>query len=323
MKILLVGDVHIADKPPSIRTDDYVHHILAKLEQLRGIYEAHECSASIFVGDIFHVKAASRNSHWLVQRLIDILRLLNPWVVPGNHDIVYDRLDTLDRQPLGVLFRSGAANPLIGVDYLMEMGGRPVFGIPWRSDWTTILDDIEEWKAGPGGLIVAHAPILPPGMTAPYDYIDAQELGQFLGKDADVFYGHIHDNHGVYTTRHGTEDVFETHAVQFCNFGAISRGSLHEQTLKRKPAVAVYDSLAHTFERVELVHLPVEEVFKLDIKQEEDLKDERVAEFLQSVDSTILEGLSIEAVLKDIEEMDIKPRTKEIIKECLEVALNA
>lgn len=47
-----------------------------------------------------------------------------------------------------------------------------------------------------------------------------------------VYYGHIHENHGAYRSA----------GMWFCNQGAISRGSLHESTLKRAPGVTLYDS---------------------------------------------------------------------------------
>jgi DNA repair exonuclease SbcCD nuclease subunit len=314
MRVLCVGDVHVADHPPSIRTDGYKDQILKKLWQTVEIAKDEKVDAVIWVGDAFHAKAPSRTSHQLVQAIMGICYAypVPVFIVPGNHDLSYDRIQSLTQQPLGVVYRSGAATMGVGPMYFAGDGEAQVFGVPWFPDWADKLPGFLETSME-SKLIIAHAPIMPPGVSAPFDYIAAEDFADLIPwPGIPVFYGHIHENHGIYTVG--------THV--FCNFGAISRGSLHEESVRRKPAVAVFDSTAAPpFTRIELDHLPVEQVFKLAVKEAEDFHTEKLTEFLESVGMTELEGLSIEAVLAHIQAMGLDADTLAQVSECLEVAM--
>lgn len=323
MRLLLVGDIHLADRPPSIRTDDYKDHILAKLWQTCELANHAEVEGVVWVGDVFHIKAASRTSHSLVQDIIEIGQSYEcPWIiVPGNHDLTHDRMESLEKQPLGVIFRAGA----IKGDGEIKIGDSSIYCVPWLKDFPEQLPGyMKGWKNSSAPLMVTHAPILPSGSTAPYEFYSALDWAHMMSREGHVFYGHIHDNHGIHHGRYTDDpDIYETHSSTFCNFGAISRGSLHEATLKRKPAVAYYTSDAsEPFERQELRHLPAEEVFRLNIKQADDERKGQLANFLTSVEDTELEGLSIETVMAHIETLDLSDLTRQLIAECLEEAVS-
>ena len=106
MRALIVNDPHLADRPPSMRVEGYADHILAKLQFTTTI----ESDIVIFSGDVCNLKAPTRTSHALVQRMCDIIRAYNRpvYIVVGNHDMQHDRLESLEKQPLGVLFKAGA-----------------------------------------------------------------------------------------------------------------------------------------------------------------------------------------------------------------------
>jgi DNA repair exonuclease SbcCD nuclease subunit len=310
MEVLLIGDVHLSDRPPSLRTETYAQDILDKLWYTVGEAHDREVDAVVWAGDIFHIKAPSRTSHWLVQETVKIGQAYErPWlIVPGNHDMQHDRIASLDKQPLGVLFKAGAI-PLVGE---VAVGPATIFGIPWLYDWARELPShMERWnQAESANLMVAHAPIFPDGETPPYEHISASQWAGYMARAGDVFYGHIHDPHGEYVV----DDI------RFCNQGALSRGSLHEQTLKRKPAVTLYTRSG--FERIEVPHKPVRQVFALDQKLDVDKRQDRLDTFLESVEHTELEGLSVEAVMAHVEGLELKPQTKQTIQECLEEAMS-
>src|SRR5690606_5758977 len=56
------------------------------------------------------------------------------WCIEGNHDIKHNNLDTLDEQPLGVLFESGTFKHLR--DHTFEKDGLKVrvVGMPYKLD---------------------------------------------------------------------------------------------------------------------------------------------------------------------------------------------
>ena len=74
-----------------------------------------------------------------------------------------------------------------------------------------------------------------------------------MGGAGSVFYGHVHEPHGVY----------EAGGVTFCNNGALSRGSLHEYNLTRQVGCTLWDSETGEFEFVPLDAKPASEVFRL------------------------------------------------------------
>lgn len=237
--LLLVGDIHIADNPPSMRTDTYMEDILAKLSFATQKAAESDCDAIVLAGDVFHIKTPTRNSHRLVQRTGEVLTSagIPVLIVPGNHDLSNDRLDSLGRQPLGTLTKMEGIELLIGPHPTL-----PIFGLPYLHDW---VGELPKWMEryrmwckeknsedfGFRPLMVTHAPIFPPGEDPPYEYIGGDDWARMMENGA-VYSGHIHDPHGAY----------KVGGVWFCNMGAISRGSLHEKTLKRVPRVSIWDS---------------------------------------------------------------------------------
>lgn len=314
MKVLLIGDVHLSDRPPSIRTESYSEDILAKLAYTVEVAKREDVGSVVFAGDLFHRKAPSRTSHALVQRMAEIVAAYPcpVFAVPGNHDVQHDRLDTLERQPLGVLFKAGL-HPLIGqapysLNYML-------FGVPWLYDWAADLPPyMKAWQECGARLMVSHAPIVPPGQHRPYEVIDSTDWAVAMGRRGDVYHGHMHQWDGAY----------QVGEFWFCNQGALSRGSLHEETLQRAPAVTLWDSDTRQarFTRIEVPHRPVREVFRLTEKEENDEKVERLDEFLAGVAGTSFERFSIEAVLAHVEELDLHSRTREVIREVLEEAMS-
>lgn len=318
MKVLLIGDIHLADRPPSIRTETYTEDILDKLRAAVKIAVKESAEAIICAGDVFHIKTPTRNSHALVQRTGEVLTEagIPVLIVPGNHDLSNDRLDSLKKQPLGTLAKMNGIELLIGPHKEL-----PVFGLPYLADWQDLPKWMKaykiwadknkgvDWDFRP--LMVTHAPIFPPGEEPPYEFISADEWAGLM-EVGDCYYGHIHDPHGDYTPDPSIP-------VTLCNNGAISRGSLHETTLKREPHVTVWqDDSPHRWTKVPLPFRPAEAVFRLREKEDVDEKTSRVEEFLESVGRTSLDGLSIEEVHAQARTRGLKPRTLSLIDELLE-----
>ncbi len=319
-RTLIVGDIHLADRPPSIRTETYTNDILTKLEEAVDFGWEYQVEVVVLAGDVFHIKAPSRTSHKLVQRTADILtkHKIPVLIVPGNHDMSNDRLDSLEKQPLGTLAKAEGIDLLIGHDDRFPW----LFGVPYLGNWEEDLPgwvtayrmytdeqkakDFDYWP-----LLVTHAPIFPTGEEPPYDYISASDWAALFQR-GHTYFGHIHD----------PNDVFIEGGMTFCNHGAISRGSLHEKTLKREPAVTVWDPVdAGGFMRVPLKKVkPVEEVFFLADKQEVDDRQERLTEFLGAIGDTVLDVMGTEEVIAHAESLGLNPNTLQVIKECVEIA---
>jgi DNA repair exonuclease SbcCD nuclease subunit len=311
--ILLVGDIHLADKAPSSCTDSYCDDLFDLLEQT--VVMANDLDAvPVWAGDVFHVKAPARTSHRIVQRA---LRLIEGYkhqlrIVPGNHDMSGDRLESLyETQPLGVLLEAGA-KLLIGWDEDL-----PIFGVPWLQgygegvvpdDLLRELDDFRAVHDKKDRLVVAHAPLYPPGIELTYENIPMEKWADAMGNEGNCYYGHVHDFHGV--TRVG--------GVTFCNNGAITRGALTESHLNRKVTVTTWGE--NGFGAVMLDAKPASEVFRLAEKTEEKESAARLDEFLAGIDSTTLTVTSIESVMDDVKARGLGKDVEKIIGDLLEAA---
>lgn len=302
MKAMIVGDIHLSDRPPSIRTETYATDILDKVAFSVDEANRRGCDALLLLGDVFHLKTPSKTSHALVQSTAEVLETFTGGpvlIVPGNHDMSHDRIESLESQPLGSLALSPNIHLLMGYD--RDTG---IFGIPYLNDWTQPLD---RWlslaaKINPQPVLVAmHAPIFPPAEDPPYDYINANDLGISMHDDhrlwpAPVAYGHIHDPHGFYQSG-GMNQRW------FCNNGAISRGSLHEQTVKREPKITLFDSelLADPdqcpFTSIPVPYRPAAEVFRLEEHHAEQAAEQRLDDFLARVEDVNLTALNLEEVV--------------------------
>ena len=300
MRFLLVPDVHLADKPPSSCTESYTDDLFTLLAEA-ATFAVH-CEAVIFAGDVFHSKAPSRTSHKLVMRTIAALRGFGKpvYVVPGNHDLQNDRLDSLHIfQPLGVIIASGAAQLLDG--WMITPGGRslmPVYGMPWLQHWTD--EAVSETLAGYReadipGLVVTHAPLYPPGQELKWEHYPAQNFADAMVQGS-CFYGHVHEPHGVYQVLNSAG----TAAPEFCNNGALSRGSLHEYNMERQVGVTIWDSETSNFEFVPLHARPASEVFRLAEVQESRATEGRLDDFLAGVSAAQLQVVSAESVLEHL-----------------------
>ena len=102
VRLLVVGDVHIADSAPGKRTATYKEDILEKLYECVELVTTENITHVLFLGDIFHLKYASRVSHRLVQNIADIFAAMKVpvYVLVGNHDITDGNLNSLEKQPL-------------------------------------------------------------------------------------------------------------------------------------------------------------------------------------------------------------------------------
>ncbi len=300
---VLVNDVHLADRPPSSCTDTYLADLFDLIEAVFDLAARRSAAAVIFAGDLFHIKTPGRTSHATVMRFIDICReaICRVLVVPGNHDMQHDRIESImESQPLGVVFASEAAHPLIGYTALAEaIISDPVYGVPWLKHFTpdTVAEALSDFRHQPikgHKLVVTHAPLYPPGQELKYEYYPAAAWAEAMRHGDTVHYGHVHEPHGIY----------DVDGVRFSNPGALSRGSLHEHNLKRGVQVAVWDSATGATTHVEVPHKPASQVLRVAEAVQAKGDQAVYASFLDAVGSTSLPITSLEAVIDNIRRRD-------------------
>lgn len=300
VRVICVGDIHVRDNPPRNCTEGYTEDILDILRYTVKLEKAVKANAVVWAGDIFDVKTPSKNSHRLVLKVLEVAqsykRLL---VLPGNHDVLSDRLESIDEtQPLGVLYAAGIKRLEGWVEDL------PIFGVPWQQNWEAegrLNEVFTPWRGAHGerdlahSLVATHASIFPPNLISDimFEALHPSDIADAMGNVGSLYYGHIHDYHGI----------FEVDGVEFCNPGGISRGSLTESNMNRGVKAALWTDTEGFFE-IDLPHKPAEEVFLIEKAME--VKDKKVSDerFLEEVGSTRLQVSSTRGVIDYITGLD-------------------
>lgn len=281
MKYLIIGDVHISDTPPGSRKDTWKNDILKKLDYIVALAGKHKVDAILQLGDLFHRPGYNQNSVELIQQTHDSLvaAKIPVLIVAGNHEMRHNRVDDVDKHALGALGRMRGITLLSGRSEHFP----DVFAIPYLQDWQELPSWFVEYNnyraKNPDikrGIVMMHAPIFPDSKCPPYDYIAASDVANMIEHETLVSYGHIHDPEGLW-------QPIADKPVYISNFGAISRGSLHKETMKRKPEVFIYDTETGKHRAYKVPVQAPENVFNLDVVELKESRESRISSFLEGV----------------------------------------
>jgi hypothetical protein len=107
--------------------------------------------------------------------------------------------------------------------------------------------------------------------------------------------------------------------VTFCNYGALSRGSLDEYNLHREVGCALWDHVTGGFEFVPLKAKPAEEVFRLRRHAEAVTAQRSLEDFAAGISAVKLAVLSTETVMAHIRTLgagaDVENLAEELLAE--------
>jgi DNA repair exonuclease SbcCD nuclease subunit len=311
-------DVHASDKSPASWKGDYPAEIWSNLEQIGQMANEHKVAAVLDGGDYFHIKSASRNSHALMYRtgVIHSEYDCSVYCVEGNHDLAYNNLRSIDRQPLGVLYIFDVFRQLreeVFTDGDLQVR---VIGVPYNLKRT--LGDLLEIQKQPGDdflVAVVHAlaaESAPPSVEGffkepVFNYAD---LVTPNGPDVWAF-GHWHHDQGVVCID----------GKYFVNQGAISRGALIHENVKRVPQVALleFESSEIHIKTLPLQVEPAEEVFDFEKKERIESENRSIDTFIEKLqeDATFDPSATIEA---NIQSLDFAEEVRELALVYLERA---
>lgn len=261
----IINDIHLNDRGFSSMREGYNDDMFNLMYQCHEVAKQERVDVMIQAGDLFDVKSPAKTSHATVAKVIDWAKAapVPLYGIAGNHDLKWQRLDSLwHGQPLGTVFRSGALRYKEG--WLVE-DGFPIYLVHYQQNWYSSwqeqsIDEVfkdfrlQYWQEDPHALVVTHVATFPPGQEPMYEHVEAAWLADKMGNKGALCYGDIHNSHGVY----------DVNGVRFCNFGALSRGSLTEDNLNRPVGVTIWDSKDNSFEFVPLDYKPAEEIFLIE-----------------------------------------------------------
>ncbi len=263
-KVMFIGDIHLMDKQPKNRLDDYSLAIRTKLIECLTIAEERQLDAVVLLGDLFEVYEVGP---LLRNQTLDIFKGVPngniPWSFPiyvcvGNHDL--DSSSNLEKTALGTLISAG---------YLIKTDYEPSLGISFAHYHPSLDRDIKSGFLTTSSAIiwVCHASIS--------NKLDRFGEYTFLFEDTP-----LHPNTSLVISGHIHHEMKQTRSdgKRFINPGAISRYSASRDNLEKDIEILILDyTLDGKILNEEYLKLksarPASEVFKLDeIKAAKDLK---------------------------------------------------
>lgn len=279
LSFLFRTDVHVADHSPVSWKADYPTEIWSNLEQIGQIAKAHEVNAVLDGGDYFHIKPASRNSHQLVEKSARIHKAYPcpTFSIEGNHDMSANNLESISKQPLGVLYATGVFQHLR--EQVFKDGDLQVrvVGVPY--DPNRALEDLLRIEKKPGDthlitIVHALAGLNPPASVEDFFNEPVFRYGSLVRRNGpDIMcFGHWHTDQGV-------EQIEGRH---FVNHGSVSRGALVRENLTRVPKVSILeiDGGDIRIKEIPLQVAPAEDVFDLEKKAAHDREQDSIDQFV-------------------------------------------
>ena len=290
MAITLVWrtDVHMSDRTPRSRKDNWTETVLNKLRQVGEIAREVKADAVLDGGDFFDVKSPQRNSHAMVRQVAEVHKdyPCPVYANVGNHDCVYGDIAFLPQQPLGVLFATGVFKPCY--DFKQEWFVDPItaksvriVGVPYHGTKYD-FDRIANIKKGPEDYLVVMCHLLAsPQGGSMFEGEDIVKYSDLVGHDADVFcFGHWHKDQGI------TEIAPKQFVV---NTGSMTRGSLSQDDMDRQPCAVImrFDHDGITFDTRRLEVTPAAEVFDVEARSRQEERSSAVDTFVDSIKDTL------------------------------------
>lgn len=321
VRLMMVGDVHVSDRPPSTRKASYREDILTKLMELKITTNTEHFDGAVFVGDIFHSKKPQNTSHQTVRAVAQILDGFScpVYILPGNHDYAGQHHESLSRHPLGTVGLMPNVT-LFGTDRKRQVvvAGKTGTVRLWGVREEEGLEAFTVPESEVPAVVVAHSAIFPPGQAPEvWDAWDATEVREFIDPEGVpvLWYGHIHEPHGAY----------DVEGVEFVNFGALSRGSLHEDGARtRKVAFGVLeisqDGSHEITERYLQQMRPADEVFRIEEVTEERAQEAQTNAFAEALSAAELDVFSVEKAVQSLSEhpgvdQAVRDRAVELVHE--------
>lgn len=319
-KYMVIGDCHLTDpeRAPLNRKGHWTEELFAKLEFIVELAKKNKCDAILQNGDLYHLPSYSANSVALIQRTHDVLTSagIPVIIVPGNHELRHLNVDDdLPKHALGALGR------MEGIELISKQSSilSDVYGIPYLQDWSTLPTWIDEYNTYreehpeiERGIIITHASLFPRKDEPIYDFIADEDLADMLKYPTTVMHGHLHFSQGART--YGD--------VEIINYGAISRGSLHKETINRKPQVYIYNTATGKHKTYNIPVKPPEEVFILELHELEKERTEKLTEFLSGLDTDSTGVVtSVEQMVEHVTTtQDVSSDVKVLVSELLDFA---
>jgi len=304
VNLVWTTDWHFSDKPIGRRQDNYRKALFNKLEFVRKLTEEVN-GVALCGGDVFHVKSPRNeaNSFDLLVSLIHALRRFptaGVWGAIGNHDISFDRMDSLPGQPLGLLIATHVYRDLNvePVTFVNKDGSVAVHveTFPYEDGEKTL-----ERLLASGPRPEAHVPEVDPETTTNYRVGIVHAYGTPGGK-AQMFgsrkigydeIGHLDYDLLLWGHDHSRHETATVGNITHINLGSLARAAYAYDEVSR-PVVATVLSFSREgvdYEEREIPVTPIAAAFvTADKGVQQVVKTDDVEDFFNSMDDAV-EGI--------------------------------
>lgn len=314
VRLLFVTDPHCSPYDPPAWKTSYHTIVMNTLDQLTRFAVKQNVDAMLWGGDIFHLKAATRNPVWFLADVIDhFAKLQQGHGIPnlgigGNHDYKFGHLGALKGQPLEILVNAGLYQLLDHQEQFIEAGDfsvRLAGGSYHHSRAEHVRDKkrrganhliaLGHFWFGPDTGEVFGEPIFGP---------------QFLTQsEVDVYLiGHHHEDQGAAV--HGKTWI--------CSAGAISKTGSHRNDLTRRPS-AVYLEVTKAGIDLKIIRPKFPDINDLiDLKKKEQLMTEQkeMDDFIKGLaQAEVTEKDPMAMVAELTDRLEVRRRAEEYLKQ--------
>ncbi len=271
---ILVSDLHLTDRTPVSRTDDYQEAQRRKLEFICKLSKENGDCPVLCAGDVFdYWKASPWLCRFAVQNLpADFL------AIPGQHDLPGHSLAEFEKSGLGLLDVVEAAAVLKSPSYFVTARSSHntfyVVGIPYGQLEDVLKDDFEFPKTPSQGrrILLLHTLVWPDRRPS-WDKsgITAKELLERFGKQFDLIV--TGDNHQSF--------VYEGLKSLLVNPGSMLRITADQED--HRPRCYLYYADTNS---VQHIYLPIEKgVINREHIESRKKKDERIAAYIERMNT--------------------------------------
>ena len=307
---ITASDIHISDNGPRSRVDDFRSTILGKISQIRMACNKLGADGVILAGDLYNLKNPARNSHRLNQDLIkEFQKFACPiYMIERKHDLTANRLESLEEQPLGVLFadktlrqlrheiieKDGNKISLVGIPYSDTVDIKKL-KIPDKGDCFYQICAMHIYAGSKAGMLYKERL---------YSYEELSVLSP------DVFIiGHYHIYQGI-------ENVSGKY---FVNLGSITRGTQSDEDIAHQPQIGFIKvstdngEVSCTARSIKLKIKPASEVFDLTKREEEQKENQEIQKFVEklSAEAVNQSKMANKTIEEIIDSMDMAKAVKD------------
>lgn len=323
LKFLHYTDIHLRETNPPSRLGDFREDVLGKLRQIVGIARKYKVDFTVCGGDLFDSKKPMATKHSTVTSVAEIFNSLNipHLIVPGNHDLTGDAMNSLPEQPLGVLLETRVFRQIRNEVFHSKKTAKPSKGdlsiriqsFPFEEEPVLsemVVQENEDTKVD-FNILGIHVYASPKGGTL-FGKTKVFSYGELAITNHDMYLlGHYHADNGVIRTVLKKEQTF-------VNIGSVTRGDYGDENLSRIPKVCVVTIdkddegvITVTTEEIPLVVRPNEETFDLEKKEKLKENKEKATEFVTKLQ---VATQSVETDMKVEEQVSILTTEKEVLE---------